>query len=139
MVFITMSIIGLVALLVFTMMVALCTVIAASELSWREIFSKRLVDESKENFKLMWSAKLFAFACFGIALVLVIPVHDAMKKQEMAENGQCTCSCKACQEAVETFKKVKAIAEMIDIRTNEVDVVCGMCSNDVDAVHIEAK
>lgn len=139
MVFITMLMIGLVALLVFTMPLSVCIVIAVSELSWREIFSKRLIDESIENFKLIWSAKLFAFACFGISLVLAIPIYDAMKKQKMAENGQCICECRACQEAVETLKKVKVIAEMIGMCTNEVDVVCGMCSNDVDAVHIEAK
>lgn len=118
MVFAIMLMIGLVALTVFAMMVALCTVLAASELSWREIFSKRLVDESKEYLKSMWSAKLFAFICFGIALVFAIPMHDALKKQEMARSGQCICECGACKANI---KKVEQLMHMLNSSSNNVE------------------
>ena len=118
MVFIILSMIGLVALLVFTMPLSVCIVIAVSELSWREIFSKRLIDESIENFKLIWSAKLFAFICFGVVLVFAIPMHDALKKREMARSGQCICECGACKANI---KKVEQLMHMLNSSSNSVE------------------
>lgn len=93
----------------------ICIVAAMSELPWRSIFSKALLQESIENFKCIWSIKMFISGFILFSVVFILPAHLMHKEIQLSEQGQCTCHCKACKL---NSARIKAVEEKLGISSN---------------------